>query len=201
MRENFFSDNIKTSIRLNGRSYEGKVIVEIFLVANSVIENFCPDGLHEDYAGARFDVDQGEILAISPDYFFVVDKLYDPLKAPVGSIINVKEGVNEFGPFEVVYDDDIILVELSKKDYAEYQGIKDRTPEVIHASVVLPVLTEAILRLNDEIGTTMWEARLESIIRSKKLDMSKPLMTAQEILSSPINRAFEALNSMLDDEG
>lgn len=201
MRENFFSDKVNKSIKLDGRNYEGRVAVEIFLIANGTIEHFCPDGLHEDYAGVSFNVSQGDILAISSDYSFLVDKLYDPLKAPVGSIINVKEGVNEFGPFEVIYDDDIILVELSKKDYKEYQGVKDRIPEFIHSSIVLPVLTEAILKLKDDVGTTMWEARLDNIIKSKNLDLNAPLTTAQKILSSPVNRAFEAVNSMLDEEG
>lgn len=197
MRESFFASSPDYTFHLNGLDFEGMVNLEISLVTKTALNEYHPGGLHEDYGDERFSLISGEVIGIGPRYQFHVDKVYDPLKAPVSSIIRVEEGEHKEGPFNVSLDTDLILIHLSKSDYKEYAGITDRVPAVIHSALVLPVLADAIRQI-DDYTDTLWGARLKDLLDARDIDTEAPLQAAQEILSSPIARTFGEVNMKLD---
>jgi hypothetical protein len=197
MRETFMVDRPTWSVRLKGDDYEGKVDVDIVIVAKSDTDDYRPKGLHEDYGDEKFMLRHGEVLAVGPTFSFLVDKVYDPLKAPVASLIRVDEGEHEDGPFTLTLDDDLIVVWLSKTDWREYDGICSRAPSIIHGAIVLPVLAEAIRRVDEHLDT-LWGARLKDLLDRKSIDIGNPLTAAQEVLASPVTRMFGEVNATLD---
>lgn len=198
MRKDFFASTSSYEIQLNGVDFEGVVTIEISLVTKIPLSDYRPYGLHEDYGAETFSLQSGEVIGIGSRYQFLVDKIYDPLKAPVSSIIRVEEGEHGEGPFKVLLDSDLIMILLSKADYKEYAGITDRVPTVIHSALVLPVLAEAIRKLDEFEDTTMWGGRLKDLLDARAIDTEYPLQAAQEVLSSPIARTFREVNTRLD---
>lgn len=197
MRETLLTNEESLQFRLRGPDYEGLVDIGISLVSKIEIANYQPAHIHTDYLGEHFHVYAGEVLGIGPSFRFHVDKTYDPLKAPVSSLIRIMEGDQKDGAFSLTLDDDLIIVRLSKSDWTEYAGIRDRVPSIVHSAIVLPALTEAIRSLNEHTDT-LWGGRLKEILENNGVDQNAPLAAAQQILSHPIARTFNEVNTTLD---
>lgn len=197
MRENFLVEGPEWKINLAGPDYEGTVEIETRILAVEDIANYSPENAHEDYNDTEFLLKSGELLAIGPNFTFLVDKDYDPLKAPVASLLNVVEGEHDAGPFQLTLDDEIIIIKLSKKDWSQYAGIRDRVPTLLHSALVMPVLAVAINKIDEHQGT-LWSARLKNLIEKKEINTDCSLTAAQELLDSPLTRTFDEVNAMLD---
>jgi hypothetical protein len=200
MRESFIANGDSWAQKLSGPDYEGTVTIESNVIALRPIEQYLPVNSHDDYSGEKFDLSTGELLAVTSPSRFSVDKDYDPLKAPVSSFIKVIEGDHKEGEYKVVFDDDLIFVKLSKSDWLEYPGIRDRVPALLHSALVLPVLTEAI-RCMGEYASTRWSGRLQDIVEARDIDVENPLEGAQKLLSDPLSRSFKSINLELDKRG
>lgn len=197
MRENFSTAESSLDIRLKGEDYEGFVDIEVSVVAKSLIESYSPAGLHNDYLNESFDIGPGKVLGIGQNFRFHVDKVYDPLRAPVSSLLRITEGTHKDGPFTLALDDDLIIISLSKSDWREYAGVRDRLSSVVHSAIVLPALVEAILNV-DLYQETLWSGRLKDILEARNINANEQLLAAQEILGNPIARTFSEVNATLD---
>ena len=197
MRQSFLLTSKDQALILRGDDYEGIVEIDISVVVQRNIQGYQPAGMHADYGDAKFNLRLGELIAIGPTYQIHVDKVYDPLKAPVSSLVRITVGSHPEGPFVVTLDDDLITIRLSKLDWEEYAGIRDRAPSIVHSSIILPVLAEAIRTIEQNIDT-LWAGRLKELLASKGIDRKSPLIAAQEILASPISRTFNEVNVSLD---
>lgn len=200
LRLNFLSTGPDWSCNLSGKDFDGNVGIETRIIAKSKIEDYQLTNAHSDYEGFKFTLPAGEILAIGPTYSFFVDKSYDPLKAPVGSLFKVQEGSHDEGPYEVVLDDnEFIYIKLSKHDWSEYPGVRDRLPQIIHSAIVLPVLARAIGEMRSR-SRLKWSERLQNLIRTYEIDPVDPLRAAQLLLASPISRTIREVNVYLDKQ-
>ncbi len=180
---------------------DGRVEVLIGAVAVKPVPLYQPEGMNKDYSGAHLNVLAGHWIVLGERYHFEVDKDFDPLKAPVASIMKVTEGKAPKGPFEVVLDDDLIEVRLSQNDWAQYHGISNRVPETLHSSLVLPALQYAIADLNQQRYEGLkWVDRLRAIAEVRGLELTDPLRAAQQLLDSPLGRGLHKLNERLDSE-
>lgn len=197
MRENFAANDNSFEVRLKGEDYEGMVDVEVSVVAATDIDRYRPDGIHEDYEDEQFQLRAGEVIGVGPTFRFLVDKVYDPLKAPVSSLVRITEGEHKDGPFTLTLDDDLIIVRLSKSDWHEYAGIRDRVPTVVHSAIILPALAEAIRNISEHTDT-LWGGRLKDLLEANNIDNGAPLAAAQEILASPVTRTINEVNATLD---
>ena len=102
--------------------------------------------------------------------------------------------------FECLLEEEYITIRLSKNDWRQYPGIKDRAEELLHSALVLPILVNAI-SVVDDYSEFLWASRLKAALAGKQIDQEDPLMAAQELLDSPIRRTFESVNVVLDREG
>lgn len=184
-------------VRLAGHELEGLVEIEVMLFAVEPLSAYLPAGAHQDYGGDTFDLKVGEVLGIGPTFTFNIDKQWDPLKAPVASIMRISKGEHVNGPFRLALEDDYIEILLSHEDWEQYAGVKERVPGVIHSALVLPALAEAVPRMVEYAGKR-WADRLRAIAEHRQIDIAKPLEAAQKLLQAPLARAFRELNTALD---
>ncbi|KTG18934.1 hypothetical protein AUR67_17420 [Pseudoalteromonas sp. XI10] len=183
---------------LDSSNLEGEVVIDVSIIATKDISDYYPTGMNEDYGNQRFDIENCSVLALGPSFKIQIDKQFDPLKAPMASFIKIKCGEFNSGPFNIILEDDLIEVELSKQDWSEYSGIKDRAYNVLHSSLILPILSEAISKI-DDYSDSLWSSRLKALIDEQQLEIEYPLHTAQKLLRNPISRTFKSLNSFLDN--
>lgn len=192
----------RVAFRLDGSDLDGRIDVDVTLVAATAVSGYRPVGVHDDFGSTAFDIGPGDVLAVGPSFNFLIDKQFDPLRAPVSSFMRIGPGEEEIGPFRIDYDADLLTILLSKKDWDLYGLIKVRAPGVVHIGLVLPVLASALGKISagveDYRGKRWWD-RLSAIVQEKGLDLSDPLKTAQELLQNPVTRAFGELHSRFDN--
>lgn len=181
----------------------GVVQLESYVLIACNITNYRPTGLHEDYGSAGFDVEPGQIVALGPSGKLDIDLEFDPLVNPANSIIKLTPG-GDPGVFGVNYEDDYIIVAMSKEDWSYYQGVKARAPHCIMSFFAVPVLAEAIRRMNMPDGTDLeehlWYKRVAEVIRHRNIECQEdPLRAAQTILEAPVSRALKQLDDELSD--
>ncbi|MFZ3011404.1 MAG: hypothetical protein WA060_00160 [Minisyncoccia bacterium] len=174
------------------------VSVGFFIRATDNIPKYEIVGCHSDYKGFKFDVGPGDVLALGGFTSFIAEKDFDPMQPAVSSLIAIKQGNNDTGPMEIDYSQDKIFIKLSHKDHKNYSQIKGQATiaGVLHSSIVLPVLTDAIRLVNENNEETQdrhWFRRLEVILRQQELSDEDPLISSQKILRSPIERCLAGL--------
>lgn len=174
------------------------VSVGFFVRATERIAKYEVTGCHPDYEGFVFDVGPGDVLALGGYTSFIAEKDFDPMQPAVSSLIAIKQGAKEDGLMEIDYAQDKIFIKLSHKDHKNYSQIKGRATisGVLHSSIVLPVLADAIRLVeneDDEIKDRHWFRRLQVILRQQDLEGQDAITSAQKILRGPIERCLSGL--------
>jgi hypothetical protein len=175
------------------------VEVNVFVRATVRIPCYCIPEAHSDYAGAAFDVQRGDILAVGEGHVFHIDSDFDSLSR-IGSVMQINESPKDGDiPMEPSFEGEKIVIFLSKSDFADYKVLKHhegvRGP--LTTTIVLPVLVEALHILKEESDgtsdTRRWVRALSRRIESLGLnDESQPLLQAQKLLELPVKRALSS---------
>ncbi len=179
-----------------------QVEVDFFVCAEEMIPSYTNSASHSDYNGYSFSIEKGDILAYGGKGIFNANKTPEELKA-ISAFMNVDKYENENGPFYNFYDGDKITIRLSESDYIKYQQIVSNPfiSDIVHSSVVLPALMEAIEIINsgsDDYKDKAWYNILDKLIEETKEDVL--LKVGQKILANPINRAFNTIKQMIEFE-
>ncbi len=202
-RSTYISDQPEATYLFDSNKVRGAVTISFKVRAKSSIEDYEPDGVHSDYKGFKFKISSGDILANGGSTTIIAEKDFDPMKPAVSSLIAIKQGTKDKAPLDIDFSQDKILIKLSIEDYNNFNLVKGRTSVagILHASVVLPVLAEALRLVGSEDGEelrgTHWFKRMEIIVSQQDLPLNEPLLAAQNILKNPIERC---LISLVDDE-
>ncbi|RKH41314.1 hypothetical protein D7Y23_33270 [Corallococcus sp. AB050B] len=204
-RESFVFAGNEHTIRIKASRLSERVEVSLRVCARKKIETYRPDGLHPDYGEASFLIDQGDVLAEGITKTFWATSDFDPLAGPVSSIMRIRQGDFDDGPFRVILESDRITIEMSKSDWKGYLFMRSQLPGVLHGAVVLPALTEAISGLRyrqDELQNFLWVERLKDILNAKKCSENDPaVVVAQRLLDGPFSRASSGLMTFSNVEG
>lgn len=198
------SDSVEVEIMAD--KLRERVEVQFYICASSAIEEYYPTGTHVDFGNDPFYIDSGDVLALGGSTSFVVAKEFDPLSAPISSIIKLEAASNNSSEMRVMYDSDRIIIELAKQDFKTYSQTKDRSAEMLHSALVLPVLVDAIYEIGSRGSGNYqdfpWSERLRQICIDRQIDIEEPLSAAQKILNNPISRTLNWRNEeLLSDEG
>lgn len=175
-----------------------EVQLELGVIARGDIPDYRPSDPHPDYGESTFPVEAGDILAIALPRQFVLDVQWDPLRAPMQSIMRIVRSDSETGPMVAALEGDKIIVRVSSQDYDRYLTRKNDSAHVLHVSIVLPVLVQAIQRRNDpDYQGLAWRLRLE-VLLDRLEDVEDPLVAAQRLLQLPLDRALKQLESLTE---
>ncbi len=191
----------EATISLDATELMEEVVVQIRVAATRSIE-WRPEGLHDDYGSAVFNLESGDVLAMAKEAFrFRVTADYDPLRAPGPSLMKINRGRRKHGPFEVNLASDYIEIVLSHADHDEYALMKERVPALLAPLLALPALAEAIRAYRsepDEYGSYRWFGRLGDILAAHDIASdTAALQAAQVILEAPMHRGLRDFNQYL----
>jgi len=174
------------------------VQIELGAIAKDDIPDYRPTDPHPDYGGSTFPVEAGDILAIAPPRQILVDRQWDPLRAPMQSIMRIVRDERETGPMIASLEGDKIMVYVSSTDYDRYSKRKGDSAHVLHVSIVLPVLVQAIQKRNDaDYQGHAWSLRLQELL-DRIEDVEDPFIAAQQLLRLPLERALKQLESLTE---
>lgn len=183
------------SIQIPVSELRERVDIGFYICTTQSLEAYLPAGAHEDFGDEPFYLEAGDIIALGGTTSFVVAKEFDPLNAPISSIIKLEKSTKNNADMRVSYDGERIVIQLPKKDFEAYSLIKSSSAELLHSTIVLPVLVDAIYEISDRgsgnYDGTVWSDRLRQICIERDINIDEPLVAAQRILNYPINRTLE----------
>lgn len=178
-----------------------QVEVDFFVCANENIPEYTNSASHSDYSGFSFPVEKGELLAYSGKGIFNANKTPEELKA-ISAFMNIDKHEKENGPIYNFYDGPKITIRLPENDYMKYQKIvSDYTEDIVHSSVVLPALMDAISEIQSgtvDYSDKDWYGILREMVNEAKEE--NLLKIGQKILDNPVNRAFNTIQKMIEYE-
>jgi hypothetical protein len=178
------------------------VEVNVFARATRAISSYRVEAAHPDYGSTIFGVDKGDILAVGEGHLFYLDAPFDAL-SPIGSIMQIQAS-HEDGdrPMQVEYGGPTIVIFLSKRDFADYNLLKNMEISVaLTTTIVLPVLIEAInqVRANDD-DDLRWVRALKRRIESMQLKLDDDAFElAQKILELPVKRTLASARMIAEN--
>lgn len=185
----------------------GDVEIQVRVCALKRVDGYRPMGLHPDYGDRSFTVQAGDVLALGDEFTVRAEKQFDPLAADISSIMRVARGDREQGPFRVLFQSNQIRIELSREDYKRYGLASHAAPGVIHAALVLPVLSEAIAHVqnpaeqDEMMAEAKWYHRLKAMLEARRIENDEtPLAAAQKLLDAPFSRALDNVLKAREDD-
>jgi len=202
-RRTYSTSASETRIEIDSGDVRDRVTVSFYICAIEGITDYDPEGTHPDLAGETSDVEAGDVLAVGGIGWFMADKTFDPLKAPVSSFMKIKEGSPKSGPLTIEYDSDSILIVLSKDDFRNYKYARKYAVSSIHASLVFPALVDAlhVMRAHkNEYSDSVWFGRIEQICLERKINIDEPIEAAQRLLGEPVMRALDELKKRISED-
>ncbi len=193
-------------IRIPAGDLRDRVDVSFYICATRTIDDYDPIGTHPALAGDSSKIDAGDVIGFGQSGWFVADKSFDPLKAPVTSFIKIREGRSKDGPMEIDYDDSILIL-LSKTDFKKYKVAAKASSAVagiIHSSIVLPALVETINLMNGKDGENYasfgWYSKIKQISIARKISLAESFKAAQALIGYPVSRSLKEVIAFNDLE-
>jgi len=198
---------LETSKRISipAENLNDAVEVNIFVRAMRDASGYSVDAAHPDYNGVKFQIRQGDILAVGEGHIFHIESSFDSLSR-IGSIMQIEEAKEDGDlPMRVDFNGDKIRIILSKGDFKDYKLLKaqEGLSAALTTTIVLPVLVEALnfwkSADTDEDDSLRWMRALRGRILLLELeDESDNLILAQRLLELPLKRALVASRQLAE---
>lgn len=201
-REAFIQAEPDFKIELPSAVLRERVAMEPRIIATESLDRYSPRSAHHDYSGASFSVVAGGVLAVAPDGAFIAEKEFATAKRRLRSIMEFVRHKREGADPEFRLEHDRIHIFLNPKDWEAYQRAKTSpgARHLIHASIVFPVLMEALAHLDDEqYFGYRWRERLSVLVKEKGADDLDVFQQAMALLRNPISRGLEGIGGLMDE--
>jgi len=187
---------------IDQEAIRGIVRVDIKIIACVPIDSYRLESQHPDYADACFHLLPGDIMADGGSFSFEADKLYDPLRPPVGSCFRFATDTTVKRGVQVRFnEDDHVLVAFPAKLLMGFGMLRDRQDLQI-GLVVLPALMETIsyIRENEAAGVDgedlsdrRWYEAIRRLIEDAGSLEQSSFELAQRILGNPLDNSLTTL--------
>ena len=166
-----------------------------------------PDKLSLDYP-PTFRAIEFDIIAKTKKDEINIDHEFDPYSSAQDSFMVITSNHDSKKNQTIVdFSQDRIIIKLPEETYNNYQSLNKSHSDILHSSIVLPVLCQAISYVNsqdklDDYDQLIWYERLNQIIEVNGYHNLEPLNMAMKILKNPLARGIKylALKSARDEE-
>lgn len=187
------TSTIPTSIKIPSPKLAGEVEVHFFVCAIDAIAKYYTDNFNSEYNKTEFEVEVSDILAYGGKAKFTANKSPEELKS-ISSILRVRNSQKKSHPMFNEYEGEKIEIMLCEEDYQSYQlTLRNRVfNNIIHSSIVLPALMDALYFMDKEEGNSYDDRRWYKLLYDLKSKSKTPenFVIAQNILDQPNDRIF-----------
>lgn len=181
---------------------KGKLEINGFIVAKEDIKSYTSNNFDEMYEGLQFDIDKGNILAVTDRIDAIIYEENEDYK-DLTSIINIrKSDTDEY--MKIDHETDKITIILPKNSYELYAYYaKSVFKEVIITNVIFPALIHVFAQVEQnkkEYEDNRWYQVLKEILEQSGVnieaigDRGEPgYVIAQKLLHNPVAKSLEAI--------
>jgi hypothetical protein len=209
IEEKTFDDNITISI--SEKEIREKLEIHGFIIVNVPDYAYNNDDFDDFYAGNTFALHKGNIIADCGMTYTINDSYDDIEKLP--SIIKVIAAEKPACAYDVILDNDNILIKLDKKLMPIYQELGPNVfRETFQTLILLPALEMVLIRVYrdpEEYEGYHWYEVLQGLFKKNDIDLTKVkedgtdknsvFALVQRILANPVGKAFAELEKFGKD--
>lgn len=184
-------------VEISRRSLNGRITFSCYVSVKEAIKNYSNKGFNEDYDGATFDMEPGDILVAFPLFHYDADIKYDKLQA-AGSFMQIRESDLHDEVFFDISGDKIEIL-LPPPLYNLYcNPMVKGAAAIIHSSLVMNALTYALMHIKpDGEENRLWGRTINYRLKNEEgyslSDLDEPSnipCLAQRLLKDPYKRLF-----------
>lgn len=187
-----YLDKVKESVTVNS-----------FIIAKRDIHSYFNSKFNSDYGNRSFCLFKGNIIAIDDPYKIEVPKQDEDL-GKVESIFSIsRRAADDNSEIKIELNSDKINLLLNKDDYNNYNKIANNPSFIstLQSILIFPALIYTFETLKNEGNDTycdyQWFASMSKTFQKNGSTLNKELLEhktsfelAQEVLDSPVRRAF-----------
>lgn len=197
-RETFFrkvvtSEEDNISCEFNGGKLKGRVSVAPYILATTALKSFQSTGFNKDYTGRKFDLVDGDVLALDrPREFFVGQEFF----ANIGTVFElVVSDQPQEGEIKLNLESDkvqIFVQEGLKKKIDRARAQKKNYP-ILLSGIYLPALMQVLnfmARGAEEFEDKKWFRAIKAKCDQKDIQLDDnidTLISCQRLLDFPVN--------------
>lgn len=207
-REVFKSQTAQFSIEVAFNSLIDAVKIQGFIILNKDIDNFYSPNFNPLFANSEFTLKRHSVLGVSREYKIDIEPEDEAFKT-VTSIFKVIKQTNlNDDEIDINYLSDYIHIFISSNRYREYKEVErltKQTPQLLHATLVIPVLNSVLLEIKDLTPDEIdfkWFKSMQEIFKEKGLNLEEVLSSDQSkfslanvLLESPTLKTLEILKN------
>ena len=222
-RESFAFAKEKTAgqFEIPKDSVGNKLEIIGYIVATESMKSFSMEELNPAYYNSvNFSIRKGDILAVSTQKDIPIDD--SELEKPLSSIFSISKADGLDTAIYPVFEGQKIEIKLSPDAYDIYYNLKDYNSgsyrRALHGLIVLPVLTEALNRIienlqhqeydydenNEIMFDKRWYRAIDKKLQEKNIDLREPneplTSIASKLLGNVVFEALKAFKNIIDDE-
>lgn len=219
-RKIYQTDKEKTVIPLSNKKVRGKVQVCAFITAKKDLHGWSSSSFNDDYAGMKFDIDTGSVLAVCSNQLnlTVSDKIDDLADAP--SIFNIIQNKDEKERTVLVDEGgDKISVILPFNEFLVFKTLNSssRMQPVLYSMTLVPALVFVLEKIKsmtqddrDQYESQYsWYRSIKKALKAnfntdldsqRDLDDLNSVKMAQDLIGVPFDDAVAVLSAS-DEEG
>lgn len=178
----------------------GDVELNLYVVANEVIDSYISEEFNEEYEGEAFTIRKNAILACAEPKNFLIER--EAFK-PVTSVFNLAEDKNqeiEQGKWVIDLEQDTVYIKLHSKDYEKItiaRNLKTNQAVLLNSLYFVAVVEAVDTIYDEERGFDIHEKKWSRVVHTAiekcetvtKDDSS--YVIAQELLKGPLNKLVE----------
>lgn len=197
-RDTYFRELIRSaeptfSKVFEGGKLKGRVEVYPFILATKDIPDYVPEGIHPEFGGDPFSIENGDVIALDEATEFWVEQDYF---ASLNSVIELVEADDvEMGRVEVGLDSDMMQIKVNprqKKLLDSWRGQANLRP-VLFNSIYLPAVMDAIRAMSQssDYEDEKWHKAFTGACAGLGEEIEEGvdcLDVAQKLLKSPLEK-------------
>ncbi len=183
-------------IEINNRDINKRVELTTYIIASQDVYNYFSYNFNDDYRGMQFDIEKGAIIAIGKQESLFFEKDIDDL-TKIDSVVKIRDLRQENEPMSVMWDDEIIKINLSTSDYELYCRYSEYCVPIVNSMIVIPGLMYVLDQIaSDQIDINDVMDKKWYRVLSKKISES----TGKEFNLNYIkaNDSFEIIQKLFD---
>lgn len=194
-----------------------KVDVNFFILADQNIENYTIKDAHPDYAGVKFGIQKGDILAFSESQTIYIEK--QPM-SNTNSIFKVSKATDPKAPsISISLNEnqiEIAIPEVSYEKVGQLQAYGDDCNKVLISMLYLPALMDTLFNVQDiasrddyqleELAGLDWYRTLEKRLQNMnykiaELNFEEVTQISYDLLNSSSEDPIVSLENIIYNRG
>lgn len=208
-RDAYRTTNNKQEINIDSELLRDEVDLTHWIVASSDIPYYGPSNANEDYLGATFNIEKGDVLAYGKSHTFLAEKSWLEFMSVSSFMVIRKDDGRDTGSARYDLDNDQIKIWLAKDDFEKYHKnrIDNNLSPIFHSAIVLPALIYALSYMisNPEVHSDRkWYLHLmlrrenDATLKNMSWDLNNVPAISQALLKDPLNRTFTGIESFIE---